>query len=307
MRTGWVIVGGLAIIAASWAAALALAYPQGSPAPALVRALADCAAVATFGFAIVPALDENRRRAELADDAAGPLVTLSAVWLVLEGCRQAVAVTQTTAIPITRLSLRTVFEFSLHTTEGRAGLVSVGAAAVVCVMAMTRRPSAPLAVVTAGSAALGIASRAVSGHLSASAVGAVAVAAHALAAAAWCGGLVALLVTVRHRGRWARVLPRFSRLSLICVAVLLASGVVAALVVVDSPTQLYSTGYGRVLAAKILLAAGLVVLAWFNRSGWLPAARSHRTTARVSLTRSATEVAVMAAALTMAAALVVTG
>jgi copper resistance protein D len=62
-----------------------------------------------------------------------------------------------------------------------------------------------------------------------------------------------------------------------------------------------------VLAAKILLAAGLVVLAWFNRSGWLPAARSHRTTARVSLTRSATEVAVMAAALTMAAALVVTG
>lgn len=105
----------------------------------------------------------------------------------------------------------------------------------------------------------------------------------------------------------SRVLPRFSQLSLICVAVLLASGVVAALVVVDSPTQLYSTGYGRVPAAKILLAAGLVLLAWFNRTGWLPAARAHRATAEVSLRRSATEVAVMAAALTMAAALVVTG
>ncbi|HME47623.1 CopD family protein, partial [Mycobacterium sp.] len=98
-----------------------------------------------------------------------------------------------------------------------------------------------------------------------------------------------------------------SQLSLICVGVLLATGVIGAVLVLDSPTQLYATGYGRVLSAKVMLAAGLVVLARFNRSRWLPAARSHRASAQISLTRSATEVAVMVIALTMAAALVVTG
>ena len=198
-------------------------------------------------------------------------------------------------------------EFSLHTTAGRAGLVSIAAAAVVCGVSLTGRRSPPLPVVIAGTAATGIAARAISGHLSGSTVGAVAVAAHALAAAAWCGGLAALLVTVRHRGRWARVLPRFSALSVICVAVLLASGVAGAVVILDSPSQLYSTGYGRVLSAKVALAAALMVLAWLNRRGWLPAARAHRASAQVSLTRSATEVGVMVVALTMAAALVVTG
>lgn len=79
-------------------------------------------------------------------------------------------------------------------------------------------------------------------------------------------GAAALLVIVRHRGRWARVLPRFAQMSLICVAVLLAGGVVGAVIVLDSPSQLYATGYGRVLSAKIALAAALGVLAWFNRS-----------------------------------------
>jgi putative copper resistance protein D len=138
-------------------------------------------------------------------------------------------------------------------------------------------------------------------------LGAAAVAVHALAAAVWCGGLAALAVTVQHRGQWARVLPRFSQLSLLCVAVLLGSGVAAALVVVDRPSELYATGYGRVLLAKVVLAAALVVLAWRNRSQWVPAARSHRASAEVSASRSTTELAIMVAALTMAAALVVTG
>jgi len=308
MRTGLLVAAGLAIIAVSWAAALALAYPQAAAAAALVRAVADCAAVAAFGFAIVPSLDDDgRHRAELADRASGPLAVTGVAWLVAEVCRQAVAAAQATALPVAHLPTVIVLEFSLHTTAGRAGLVSITAATAVCAAALTGRRSPPLPVVITGAAAIGIAARAVSGHLSGSTVGAVAVAAHTLAAAAWCGGLAALLVMVRHRGRWARVLPRFSRMSLICVAVLLTSGVVGAVVALDSPSQLYATGYGRVLSAKIALAAALVLLAWFNRSGWLPAARSHRATAEVSLKRSATEVAAMVVALTMAAALVMTG
>jgi putative copper resistance protein D len=70
---------------------------------------------------------------------------------------------------------------------------------------------------------------------------------------------------------------------------------------------LYATGYGRVLAAKITVTAVLIVLAWRNRTMWLPAARAHRTTAVASRSRSHTELAIMAVALALAAALAVTG
>ena len=110
-------------------------------------------------------------------------------------------------------------------------------------------------------------------------MGGVAVAVHALAAALWCGTLAALVLTVDHRGQWARVLPRFSQMSLPCVAALLAAGAAGAVLTLDSPAQLYGTGYGRVLSAKVVVTAALVVLAWRNRTRWLPAASSHRATA----------------------------
>ena len=73
--------------------------------------------------------------------------------------------------------------------------------------------------------------------------------------------LAALVLTVDHRGQWARVLPRFSELSLLCVIALLAGGLAGALVAVDSLTQLFATGYGRVLLIKIVLTVVLMTLA----------------------------------------------
>ena len=102
----------------------------------------------------------------------------------------------------------------------------------------------------------------------------------------WCGTLAALVLTVDHRGQWARVLPRFSELSLWCVITLLAGGATGALVAVDSPAQLFATGYGRVLLIKIVLTIVLMSLAWRNRARWLPAAKSHRVTAYASRSRS---------------------
>ena len=76
---------------------------------------------------------------------------------------------------------------------------------------------------------------------------------------------------------------------------------------VGSPAELYATGYGRLLSAKIAVTAVLVVLGWRNRTIWLPAARSHRATAVVSRSRSLTELAMMAVALALAAGLAATG
>ena len=165
----------------------------------------------------------------------------------------------------------------------------------------------PAAIAVAGIAAVGLAARTIGGHMSASSLGAVAIAIHALAAAMWCGTLAALVLTVDHRGQWARVLPRFSELSLWCVITLLAGGVTGALVAVDSAAQLFATGYGRVLLIKIVLTIVLKFLAWRNRARWLPAAKSHRVTAYASGARALTELAIMTVALTMAAALSVTG
>jgi putative copper resistance protein D len=123
----------------------------------------------------------------------------------------------------------------------------------------------------------------------------------------WCGVLAALVLTVTHRGQWARVLPRFSQLSLWCVGVLLAAGVAGAAIKLDSPTELWATGYGRVLAAKVVVTAALLVLAWRNRSQWLPAARAHRSSATLSQNRSLVDLGMMAVAVTLAAALAVTG
>ena len=181
------------------------------------------------------------------------------------------------------------------------------AAGLVCVTVVATPRSASTNVAVAGFAAAGVAARPLTGHLSESALGGVAVAVHTLAAALWCGALAALVLTVEHRGQWARVLPRFSQLSLVCVAALLVGGVLAAVVTLGAPSQLYATGYGRLLSAKVAVTVVLVLLAYRNRTMWLPAARSHRATAVVSRSRALFELAIMAVALTLAAALAVTG
>lgn len=286
--------------------AWALAQPQLSLPTTVTRVLADGAAVIVLGLAVVPYLDIPRYRPELTRRSAAALAVAAWVWLAAELVRLVSAAADTAAVGVWSLGLRTTAEYALATVAGRADLICVGAALVVGVAAVvTRGPAATMVI--AGLAATGTAARTLAGHLSDSPIGGVAVTLHAVAAALWCGVLAALVLTVTHRGQWARVLPRFSVMSLWCVIVLLAGGVLSAAVVLDSPAALLGTGYGRLLAAKIAVTAALMVLAWRNRYRWLPSARGHRVTAEVSARHSDIELALMAVALTLAAALAVTG
>ncbi|BBY81378.1 copper resistance protein D [Mycolicibacterium pulveris] len=301
------MAGGALVVAAAAALAWALAYPQASLTETLVRAVSDCAAVVALGLAAVPMLDGDRYRAELVSRAAPPLAASAGVWLLSELTRLVVAAAQTAGIRVLRLDMGTVADFVVATTAGRAGLVALAAAAVVCVAALAAPRAISTVVMLTGVAAIGVVARPLTGHFSDSALGGFAVAVHMLAAALWCGVLAALLLTVEHRGQWARLLPRFSTLSLWCVVALLAGGVLGAAVRLDSAADLYATGYGRVLSAKIAMTAALVVLGWRNRTMWLPAARAHRATAVVSRSRSVVELSMMAVALALAAGLAVTG
>jgi putative copper resistance protein D len=272
-----------------------------------IRAVADIAAVVTLGLIAVPRFDDPRYRAELAGRASGPLIASSAVWAVAELVRLVASAAQAAGVSPIRLDVRTATEFAVDTAAGRSGLTCLVAAMAVAVVASTRSRSAAVTVAAAGLAASGLAARSLVGHLSASPVGGVAVVLHSLAAALWCGTLAALVLTVERRGQWARVLPRFSSVSLVCVAVLLVCGVAGAVVTLPGPAALYQTGYGRLLSAKVVVTVALTALAWRNRARWLPAARAHRATADVSHRRARIELAIMAVVLVLAAALAVSG
>ena len=302
LTAGVLLVGALA-----WALAWLLAGGQAAPAESAVRAVADVAATAVLGLAVLPVLDEPRYRAEVTRSAGGPMAAAAVVWLLAEAVRLTLSAAQAADVAVARLRLHTVAEF-ITTVGGRAALLSLTAAALVCLLALvparTRRATR---IALAASAAIGLCARAVTGHAGDSVVGAAAIVVHILAAALWCGLLAAIAMTVSHRGQWARVLPRFSGLALVCVAVLLAAGSIGALVTLPSVGALLVTGYGRLLLAKIVVAAALVLLAWFNRTRWLPAARGHRMDAEQSRRRAQREVVLMVVALTLAAALAVAG
>jgi copper resistance protein D len=101
---------------------------------------------------------------------------------------------------------------------------------------------------------------------------------HLLAAAAWIGALVQLAflaVRARHMDRaeqpsaqaLARGLLRFSGLGPAVVVVLMTTGVINAWVLVGPPTRqaILGTQYGLTLLVKLLLFAGMLAFAAWNR------------------------------------------
>jgi copper transport protein len=91
---------------------------------------------------------------------------------------------------------------------------------------------------------------------------------HLAAAAVWVGGLVQLALALR--ARQPGVARRFSAVALISVVVLSATGVVRALSELSRVSQVWTTGYGRLLIVKTALLGLLVVLGWLNRYRLLP-------------------------------------
>ncbi|KUI44517.1 copper resistance protein CopD [Mycobacterium sp. IS-1590] len=301
------VVVGAVLAAAATGLSWALAYPHGSLSSTVVRVLADCAGVVTLGLAVVPMLDGERHRGELLARSTRPLAAASVLWLLAELSRTIVGAAQTASLPVFRLGVQTTVDFATTTAAGRAGMLAVVAAAAIALAALVAPRTASWNVAVIGAAAVGVVARQLTGHFADSPLGGVAVTVHTLAAALWVGALAALVLTVDHRGQWARILPRFSALSLVCVVVLLVGGVAGAAIRLGAPADLYATGYGRLVSAKIAVTFALVVLGWRNRTMWLPAARSHRTTAVVSRSRARFETALMLVALVLAAGLAVTG
>ncbi|MFL5966681.1 MAG: copper resistance CopC/CopD family protein [Gaiellaceae bacterium] len=93
---------------------------------------------------------------------------------------------------------------------------------------------------------------------------------HLAAAAVWTGGLVQLAFALRAGVALGDVLRRFSAVALTAVAVLSITGVIRALAELRSVSQLWTTGYGRLLIIKTALLALLAGVGWLNRYRLVP-------------------------------------
>jgi copper resistance protein D len=102
---------------------------------------------------------------------------------------------------------------------------------------------------------------------------------HLLAAGLWLGGLVPLAWLLRRAGSpgdasWISavrdVVPRFSQMGYIAVALLALTGAINTLLLVGSAEALISTPYGRLLGLKLMLFLTMVAVALFNRFRLLP-------------------------------------
>ncbi len=100
---------------------------------------------------------------------------------------------------------------------------------------------------------------------------------HLIAAAAWLGSLVSLVLLLAAARRhdapaWDAVARdatrRFSTLGIVSVGVILATGVVNSWILVGSPQALTVTEYGRLLMLKVALFAAMLLIAGVNRF-WL--------------------------------------
>lgn len=113
---------------------------------------------------------------------------------------------------------------------------------------------------------------------------------HMMGVTAWIGGLLPLRATLGKSELAPRseiaALLLFSRLIPFILTVLVGSGLLLAVVQVQTPTNLWTTSYGQVLLAKLAVVALMVVLAAVNRFLWTGAAAKGSPDAMRRLRRS---------------------
>ncbi|CAM2955543.1 CopD family protein [Prescottella defluvii] len=299
------VLTALAGVAIGWL----LATPDGPSPTSIVRVLAVGLGSTAFGLAAWQWLQRDERRPALAPDllwqstaaVAGAWTAAETVLLILEAA-------ETEGRSRFAVAPGTVLDFVRVVNTGRLGAATVVCAALVALISAIayRRglpwPAAPVLAL----AGLALIARPISGHMSQQTLGSLLDAGHVLAAATWFGMLVALALTARSRGAWSTLLPRYSTVAWRCVWVLAVTGVVNAAIRLGGIAPLLTTGYGRVVLAKIAALVVLLSAGWWLRRTWVVPAAAHRMSADASLRRAVGESAAMAVAFGLAAALATT-
>lgn len=241
----------------------------------------------------------------------------AAGWLGAEGAAVVLTASSLYSVPVTQLSPEAVLDLLVQFPAARASLwvalllvlVVVGSAWLAAGAAGNHRhrvrgASAVLLVAALGAvvvpAVLAGHSATADNHVPA----VLALSVHVVTASLWVGGLAGLLLHGRDRSEAVPALRRFSALALACVALLLASGVVAALLVAGPPSWSWTgEGWAQLLAVKTALLAVLAGMGWWHRRRTLPAlaAGRPRRFLRLGVVESALMIATVALSVALAA------
>ena len=230
-------------------------------------------AVAAGGLAGAPALghDSLRRRAWLRAGAATALVAIG--WHSWIATRSAVSGTEAVAL-----------------------LVATGTLLGTMMAARAASPLPAAVLLTAVASAWSARSHSATAN---GAAGWLLDAAHVIAAAVWAGALAYVTAALwRQRGDRGQLLlgiGRYARLAAVLVAVVAATGVVQAVLLLPAISALWNTGYGRILTIKSILFAVALAAAAVARASALPRQRS-RLLQRLTTSEVTAVAAVMAAA-----------
>jgi len=274
-----------------------VAHPAGPEPDALAQAVALVAAMTVLGLTGLRHLGGDP-----ADPAALRLMAgVAGLWAVAALLAAWLHAAERVGQSPTEIGVRDFVDAGGTTPA----MISAGCAVGICIAAIVwiRRPNLVAPEAAAALAALGLVIVPITGHLSQQTGGVAVLAVHVLAAAWWCGALIALALTARGRKAWAQGLPRFSRHAQWCVLALVCSGVVAAVLQLGSLSELWTSGYGRILLAKAAGLGILLISAIYLRKRWVPAAAGHRFPETSSLRLAVAEVLVMAVVIGLAAGL----
>ncbi|MEJ5867093.1 CopD family protein [Pseudokineococcus sp. 5B2Z-1] len=323
-RTALVVGGVLAALAVAAGVAVAAAL-GGSAAPRaladpgaavrwgapLARAASDVAALGAVGSLVLAVLllpsrtgvpggatPEDRRRVVVGASR------WALAWCAASLASAALLLADVAGLPLHEALAPDVLPLALDLQQCRALLASAWLAALVAVAARRGASTAAqaLALVLAVAALVPPVVAGHAGHGEGRALALTALLLHVGAAAAWVGGLAALLLHLRRRtGALAAALPRYSALALVCCAAVTASGVLAATTRLPSWGDLQGSGYGLVVMAKALALALLVGLGAAHRRRSLPALAAGRPRALLRL--AAVELIVVAVTAGLAAGL----
>ncbi|MBR0715770.1 copper resistance CopC/CopD family protein [Bradyrhizobium liaoningense] len=184
-------------------------------------------------------------------------------------------------LPLTALLKPTPWKVALLTSAGPALLIAI--AAMLLAARALRGAGAARAVSAIALVGAGL-SLAATGH-AASAPPMIltrpAIFVHGVAVAFWIGALVPLAALVSRRaGAALPVVERFSRVAVAVVATLALTGLVLAVIQLESFAALIETKYGLILLIKLALVLALLVLAALNRFRLTPALANDKAGAR---------------------------
>ncbi|HEX3647675.1 MAG TPA: CopD family protein [Pseudonocardiaceae bacterium] len=283
----------------------------------LSRMLVDVSAVVTVGMSLLPklALSDRPKRLSAALSSARLIAVVSAgVWLVAALASLFLENLDTNAG--VAFSWGELGDYIKQIGEGQA-LIVVAACALIYVviglLAVRNGEEVPaelrITVAVFTLLPLSITGHAAFGVQSLRDLGLISIELHVVAAVAWTGGLLAvIMLLVLDRQLLGDALPRFSKLATVCVFLTGFTGLFNGWYELYSTpgihwyVAVFTTGYGWILIGKIVCVGLAGLLGGYTRFRLLPQIVERRTTAVLSW--ATMEVGVLALAFGLAAVLI---